>query len=187
MTIMVDIDGVLNNLQDTVIKIFNERYGTAYTINNFKHYSVSECLNKTDAINFVKIYSEKGVYDSVSPLNNAQNAINKLKKQGHDIYIVTDAIPCVFEEKVNWIKFHFPSIDEAHIVSMKHKWLFKCDVMCDDNIDNLIGGHHYERICFDYPWNRAVRDEVYGIHRVSNWDDALNAINKINQKWGDNS
>ena len=184
---MVDVDGVLNDLQNAVIKTFNKRYGTSYTINNFKKYSVSECLNKNDAINFIKIYSEKGIYDVVDPLNDAQNVINKLKKQGHEIYIVTDSIPCIFEEKVNWIKFHFPEIDEAHIISMKHKWLFRCDVMVEDKIDNLLGGHHYERICFDWPWNRDVRDEVYGIHRVNNWNDALNTINKINQKWSDDN
>lgn len=185
MVIMIDVDGVLNNLQDAVIKIFNERYGTSYTVNDFKNYNVSECLNKIDAINFVKIYSEKGIYDFVNPLNGAQNAINKLKKQGHEVYIVTDAAPSIFEEKVGWIKFHFPSIDESHIISMKHKWLFRCDIMCEDNLDNLLGGYHYERICFDCPWNRTVRDEVYGIHRVNNWGDALNTINKISQKWSD--
>lgn len=184
---MVDVDGVLNNLQSAVIKVFNERYDTSYNLNDFNHYRVAECLNKNDTINFVKIYSEKGIYDLVSPLSGAQNAMNKLKKQGHEVYIVTDAVPSIFEEKVNWIKFHFPSIDEDHIISMKHKWLFKCDLMIDDNLDNLLGGYHYDRICFDWPWNRAVRDEVYGIHRVNNWNDALNTINKINQKWSDDN
>ena len=182
---MVDVDGVLNNLQDGVIKVFNERYNKSYTMGDFKHYNVSECLNKADAINFVKLYGEKGIYDLVSPLNGAQAVINKLKKQGHEVYIVTDSLPSIFEEKVNWIKFHFKDIDDGHIVAMKHKWLFKCDVMIDDNLDNLLSGYHYERVCFDYNWNRDVRDEVYGIHRVSNWHDVLNTVNKINQKWSD--
>lgn len=180
---MIDVDGVLNDLQDAVIHVFNDRYGTSYTIDDFKNYNVSECLNKNDAINFVNIYSEKGIYDSVSPLRGAQNALNKLKKAGHEVYIVTDSAPSIFEEKVNWLKFHFPMIGTDHIISMKHKWLFRCDAMIEDNLDNLLGGYHYERILFDCPWNRNVHDEVYGIYRVKNWDDALNIISKINQKW----
>ena len=185
LIIMVDVDCVLNNLQDAVIKVFNERYGTSYTINDFPHFNVSECLNKNDALNFDALYTENGIYNHVSPLSGAQNALGKLKKQGHDIYIVTDAAPNMFEEKVAWMKFYFPMVDESHIISMKHKWLFKCDVMIDDNLDNLLGGYHYERICFDWPWNRVIRDEVYGIHRAKNWNDVLNTVNKINQKWSD--
>ena len=181
LVICIDCDNVLNDLQKAVLKIFNERYNTKYTMNDFKNYNVSECLNKEDTINFVAIFSEAGVYDSVKPLAVAQNAIQKLKKAGHEVYIVTHSIPSIFDEKVKWIKYHFPTMDDDHIISMRHKWLFKCDVMVEDNLDNLLGGHHYDRICFDYPWNRDVRDEVYDIRRVSTWDEALNVINKISQ------
>lgn len=185
LIIMVDVDCVLNNLQDAVIKVFNERYCTSYTINDFPYFNVSECLNKNDALNFDALYTEKGIYNHVNPLNGAQSAINKLKKQGYEIYFVTDSTPNMFEEKVAWLNFYFPMIDTTHIISMKHKWLFKCDVMVDDNLDNLLGGYHYERVCFDWPWNQTIKDEVYGIHRVKNWNDALNTINKINKKWSD--
>ena len=179
MIIAVDVDNVLNNLQESVTNIFNKRYGTKYTMDDFENYNVSECLNKEDAMNFIAIYSEPGVYDSVSPLSDAQRALTKLKNIGHEIYLVTHSDPQIFKEKCDWIKYHF-AIDDAHIISMQHKWLFKCDLLIEDNMDNLLGGHHYDRICFDYPWNRGVRDEVYGIHRVSNWRDAINIINKMN-------
>ena len=102
----------------------------------------------------------------------------------HEVYIVSDAYPGIYEEKCNWIQFHFPSIDDAHIICMKHKWLFKCDVMIEDNLDNLLNGHHYDRIVIDYPWNQA-HDEAYSIYRASNWDDVLEAVNKINKAWRD--
>lgn len=180
MIICVDMDNVLCNLHETAIQIFNNTYGTSYTINDFQHYDMSECLNKKDATYMKNIYGEPGVYDMVSVLTGAKNAIQRLQKTGHEIYIVTDAIPSTFEEKVNWIKYNF-GIDEAHIISMKHKWLFRCDVMVDDNLDNLLSGHHYDRILFDYPWNRNVHDEVYDIHRVQNWNNALDVINQINK------
>lgn len=181
MVICIDCDNVLNDLQDAVLNIFNERYNTKYTMNDFKNYNVSDCLNKEDAINFVAIFSEAGIYDYVKPLSGAQNALQKLKKAGHEVYIVTHSMPSIFDEKSKWIRYYFPTIDDDHIISMRHKWLFKCDIMIEDNLDNLLGGHHYDRVCFDYPWSRNVRDEVYGIRRVSNWDEAMNVINKISQ------
>ena len=181
MVICVDMDNVLCNLQETVIKVFNSVYQTSYSINDFKHYDLAECLNRQEAINMKSLYVKKGIYDCVNVLNGAKNAIQKLKKSGHEIYIVTDSAPSMFEEKVNWIKYNF-DIDSSNIISMKHKWLFKCDIMVEDNLDNLLGGHHYERIVFNYPWNQDVHDEVYGIHRVQNWSNALDVINKLNKK-----
>lgn len=176
---MVDCDNVLCNLQEVVINIFNAKYDKKYTMDDFKSYNISECLSKEDAINMAAIYSEDGIYDLVKPLQRAQDCMQKLIRAGHEVYVVTHSVPAIFEEKVNWIKYWFPYIDEAHIVAMQHKWLFKADIAIEDKLDNLINGHHYERILFDHPWNRNVWDEVYNIHRVSNWNDALNTINKI--------
>ena len=187
MICMLDLDNVLNNLQEAVNNVLNERYGTSYTLDNITKYNVSECINKENAIKMAAIYNERGIYDLVKPLPGAQECVQKLLRAGHEIYIVTNSAPSIFEEKVNWIKFYFPDIDEAHIISMKNKWLFKCDVMVEDNLDNLLGGHHYDRVCLNYPWNRDIRDDVYSIHRAYNWDDILNTINDISKMWSDNN
>ena len=165
------------------MNVFNERYGTSYSIKDIKTYSVSECLSKEEAINMIAIYSEEGIYNHVKPLKDAQSVLQKLKKAGHEVYIVTHSIPSIFAEKVEWIKYHF-NIDEAHIVAMQNKWLFKCDIMIEDNLDNLLGGHHYDRIVVDCPWNRNIHDEAYGIYRCNNWNEIISAVNKIcNQEW----
>ena len=184
MVICVDCDNILCNLQETIVNKFNERYGTNYTLEAFSKFNISECIPKENAINMVAMYSESGIYDTVTPLEHAQKSIQKLIRSGHEVYVVTDSDPSIFEEKSNWIKFHFPEIDDAHIVCMKHKWLFRCDVMIDDNIDNLLNGYHYDRITIDYPWNQA-RDEIYDIHRASNWNGVMDFVNKINKMWSD--
>lgn len=187
MVICIDLDNTLNNLQEVAVGVFNERYNTHYTLKDFKTYSISECLNKEEATNMKAIYNEAGIYNLVSPLSGARNVLQKLKKAGHEIYIVTHTMSNMFQEKVDWIKYHF-DIDESHIIAMRHKWLFKCDLMIEDNMDNLLGGHHYDRICFDYPWNRQAKhvgdlyDQIYDIHRVSHWNEVINIINKISNK-----
>lgn len=180
MIIAIDMDNVLCNHQEVVVNLFNKRYNTNYTTKDFTDYDVAQILHKNDAILMKNMYLEDGIYSNVKPLPGAQNAIEKLINAGHQVYVVSDVIPKTYAEKVEWIRFYFPQIDESHIVAMKHKHLFRCDVMIEDNLQNLLAKPYYERICFDYAWNRNVSDYVYDIHRVSNWNEVMGVINKLN-------
>ena len=180
MVIAVDCDNVICNLKEVVVGIFNERYGTSYSLNNFTEYNVLNVLPPKDAIAMKNMFGEHGLYDKVQPIPGAQEALRKLVKMGHKLYIVTDAHPDTYAEKVMFIQRYFDFIDKSHIVSMSHKHLFKCDAMIDDNLDHLLAGHHYHRICFNYPWNQFKKDDIYCIERCYNWEDIMAAINKIN-------
>ena len=180
MTIAVDMDNVLCNLQEVVVNLFNERYDTHYSLNDFTEYDIMNILPTKDAIAMRNMYGEHGLYNQIKPIYGAQDALQKLINEGHQVYIVTDAIPETYGEKVEFIHRYFNCIDDAHIVCMKHKHLFKCDVMIEDNLSTLIAKTYYHRICFNYPWNRSKKDYVYEIYRCYNWDDILAAINKIN-------
>lgn len=181
MIIACDIDNVICNLQEAVTNLFNKRYGTKYTLDHFNSYNIENVLSVKEANAMKEIYGESGIYDNmVKPILGSQDALQQLIKAGHHVYLVTDAIPKIYNEKVAWVRHFFPFIDDAHIISMKHKHLFKCDIMIEDNLNNLLSGHHYERICLDYPWNRDVRDYVYNIHRCSTWNEIIDVINKLN-------
>lgn len=180
MIVCCDVDNTICNLQEVVVNLFNERYGSHYTLNDFIEYDVMNVLPTQDGIVMRDMYGEHGIYNKVKPLLKAQESLQKLINEGHQVYLVTDAIPKTYEEKVNFIHRYFPFIDDAHIVSMKHKHLFRCDVMIEDNFANLITKTHYHRILMNQPWNQSSKDYIYGIHRCYNWDDVLAAINKIN-------
>ena len=180
MTICIDCDNVLCNLQEVVVNIFNERYRTHYTLNDFTEYDIMNILPTAEAVKMREIYGESGLYNVVKPLPGAQNAVQKLVNMGHQVYVVTDAIPSTYGEKVEFIQRYFPCISADHIVAMKHKHLLRCDVMIEDNLDNLLAGQHYHRILVNWPWNESKKDWIYGIERCYGWDDILAAINKIN-------
>jgi 5'(3')-deoxyribonucleotidase len=179
MIIAIDMDNVLCNLQEVIVNLFNERHGTNYTLESFTDYDVARNLPKNEAVLMKNMYWEDNLYSNIMPLSGAQNTIEKLINAGHQVYIVSDVIPKTYVEKVEWIRFYFPHIDEAHIIAMKHKHLIRCDVMIEDNLQNLLASPYYERICFDYAWNRNVSDYAYGIHRVHNWNEVLDVINKL--------
>jgi 5'(3')-deoxyribonucleotidase len=181
MVLCVDVDNVICNLQEVIVNTFNKRYGSNYTLNDFTEYDIMNVLPTQDGIVMRDVYGETGLYDKVKPLPGAQETLKKLMNSGHQIYLVTDAIPKTYGEKVAFIKRFFPFIDDAHIIAMKHKHLFRCDALIEDNLQNLLAKPYYERICFDYAWNRKVSDYVYGIHRVFNWSEALAVVNKISE------
>lgn len=180
MVIAIDVDDVICNLQDVVINLFNKRYGSHYTIEDFISYDIMNVLPTQDAIVMKDMYGETGLYDKVKPIPGAKETLEKLINLGHQVYLVTAAIPKTYGEKVAFIRRFFPCIDESHIVCMKHKWMFKCDVMIEDNLHTLLAKPYYHRICFDRPWNRQVVDWTYDIHRCKNWDEIVEVVNKIN-------
>lgn len=182
MIIAVDIDNTINNLQEAVIKLFNEQHGTNYTLTDFNDYDIENVLPVKEAVAMKEMYGDNDIYDYVKPLTGAKEGLQKLISDGDQVYLVTAAIPKNYYQKVEWIHHFFPFVDDAHIVSMKHKGLFNCDIMIEDNIKNLIASTLYHRICVDYPWNRNVHDYVYDIHRCANWNEIVKAVKKIKEK-----
>lgn len=180
MVVAVDVDNVICNLQEVVVNSFNKRYGSHYTVDDFTEYDVMNILPTQDGIVMRDMYGELGLYNKVKPYSGASDGLQKLINAGHDVYLVTDAIPKTYGEKVEFIKRYFPFIDESHIVCMKHKWMFKHDVLIEDNLQTLLAKPYYHRICFNQPWNQA-NDWVHDIHRVSSWDEIVAVVNKISE------
>lgn len=181
MIICVDVDDTICNLQEVVVNLFNERYGANYKLNDFTEFDIMNVFPTQDAIVMRDIYGESGLYDRVKPMPGAKEVLEKLINLGHQVYLVTAAIPKTYGEKVAFIKRFFPYIDESHIICMKHKWLLKCDLMIEDNLQTLLEKPHYHRVLFNRPWNQYDKDWVYGVHRCNNWNDVLEVVNKINE------
>lgn len=181
MVLCVDIDDTICNLQEVVVNLFNERYGANYKVEDFTEFDIMNVLPTKDAIVMSDMYGESGLYDKVKPIMGAQKALEKLINLGHQVYLVTAAIPKTYGEKVSFIKRFFPYIDESKIICMKHKHLLKCDVMIEDNLQTLLAGQHYHRILMNRPWNQSSKDWVYGINRCNNWSEILEVVNQINE------
>ena len=58
MILCVDVDNVLGNLQEVVTNLFNERYGTNYTLDDFTDYNIENVLPVKEAINMQKMYGD---------------------------------------------------------------------------------------------------------------------------------
>ena len=107
MIICVDIDDTICNLQETVIGIFNERYGANYTLEDFHDFNIMNVLPVEDATRFLAIYGENGVYDLVKPFSGSQDGLRRLISDGHQVYFASNIVPETHSEKVAFIKRYF--------------------------------------------------------------------------------
>jgi len=182
MIIVCDIDGVLNDLVNKTLTLYNKRHNKHINIDDIIAYKFSDCLSPEDADGICELFKEKELWDSLEPLPYSQKGLKVLIDKGHEIYLATATHPVNFPWKVEWIKYHFPFINSDNILCIKNKGLLTCDVMIDDCLDNLIG-NICERVVVDAPWNRSTsKDFSYDIHRATNWHDVINIIDDIERK-----
>lgn len=183
MIIACDFDDVLNNLSERVIELYNAQSGKNIQISNITAYNFYDCLDKDDAGGMIKLFKNKLLWDSLTPIPGATDGLQKLIDFGYRVYIVTATAPENFVWKVEWLKRHFPFFNSDNVVRLKDKSLFKCDIMIDDCLDNVLKNKLCHKIVFDYPWNRnEAKDFVYNIHRCTSWSEILDAINKIEEE-----
>ena len=184
MIIVCDVDGVLNNIMDTTIDIYNKTYASHYTLKDITTYNLENCLDKNVAEQMKDIFKNPSVWDYVKPVKGAQDGIEKLIREGHQVYLVTNHAPDTYKEKVEWIKRFFPFVDASKIVCMQDKWLLRADIMIEDCMQTLLAKPHYYRVLMDHPWNQPSKygDWVYDIYRCKNWSDVMRSIDKIAKK-----
>lgn len=181
MIICIDVDNVVNNLIDVAIDYYNKEKESTISLNDISTYNIYRCLDYSSANEISAWIDSRIIWNKVKPISGAASAIQRMIDAGHEVYFVTYNAPLSWDAKVAWIKKNFPYIDADHIVCMKHKWRFDCDVMVEDCVETLIKSKQCQRICLDYPWNRNIKDHVYGIHRVMSWDDVTNVIEIMNE------
>jgi 5'(3')-deoxyribonucleotidase len=186
MILVFDIDGVLNNLVEKTLDLYNSRSGKNVQISDIISYNFYDCLPREDADGIVSLFKEKSLWDSLKPLEGSQNGLKRLIKKGHQVYLATATDPINFEWKIAWLKQYFPFIPEDNVIRIIDKSLLKADILIDDCLDNLISSSA-ERITLNYPWNHnELKDYAYSIRRAYSWSDINNIINDIDKemkKW----
>lgn len=186
MTIICDIDDVLNDLAQKVVELYNARSGKNLRVSDITSYNFYDCLPQEDADALCALFEEKELWDSLTPTPGSQDALKALIRQGHKVYLATATHYKNFAWKIEWLSKHYSFFDHKNVIRIMDKSLLNADVMIDDHLDNLIN-NVCERICIDKPWNRSSsKDYAYNIYRVSHWSKIPNVINDIERernKW----
>lgn len=183
MIIAVDFDNILNNLTEKTIEFYNSHNGKDIKMSDITSYNFHDCVDKEDADGIIKLFKSKALWDSLSPLAGARESLRKLIDDGHRVYIVTATATENFSWKIQFLKKYFSFFNIDNVIRMMDKSLLRCDILIEDCLDQLIKHKLCHRVCLDYTWNQNEnKDFVYDIYRCKDWNEILEAVNKIEEE-----
>lgn len=173
LTIMIDIDGVLNTLDETVIEVYNEDSGDNLSPQSITEYNIEKFVLSDYRENFHKYFLDKRVWQRIRVFPLCQKYVKKLWDDGYNIIFVTKTECENLVKKRNWLARTFPFIGEANIRNMLYscprKQYIRADIAIDDGLFNLTGDRTYYSICLDKPYNKADDDNIPNFIRANNW------------------
>lgn len=176
LTVLVDMDDVLEDLLGAWVAALNERYGTSVQKESITDWDISKffpALTKSQI--FAPIYSED-FWRTVRPIDGAVDGLQRLIADGHTVYIVTSSSYKTLSVKMTDVLFrYFPFLTWDDVIITHHKQLIRGDVLVDDGVHNLEGGD-YLKILMDSPRNRSYNAEENGMHRVTDWNETYELI-----------
>ena len=108
MIIAVDWDSVLNNLVEKTLEVYNAQSGKNIQMSDITSYDFYDCLSKEDADGIVKLFKNKSLWNSLTPISGAKEGLKQLIDWGHKVYIVTATASENFMWKMDWLKKYFP-------------------------------------------------------------------------------
>lgn len=200
MIIGVDIDGVILNLSSYVRKEMSKKFKLErkkLTFNKYRN-SIKEQYNLTDKedFDFWFIDSQLFRYGKKATMKlNANKIIDKLKKQGHQIYIVTsrtfasddnaygEKMRKIVEKSLEKNKIHYDKLIYTNETDGKVQGCLDngVEILIDDSPRNLIEvGKYIPVICFSDKTNHNLKME--NMTRCNSWKDIFRVINEKNDK-----
>jgi 5'(3')-deoxyribonucleotidase len=177
LKIGVDIDSVVCEMVEPLLKRINNKYNTNFNRRDIREWNWVFKCDGFDIDGETEIHEAMDTLDFISNLPviaGAQNAIEHLSKN-NSIMFITSRRNCLQKPTLAWIKKNFGDYPVRFTDDVEdNKNGYAVDILIDD------AAHHVEAfvkknefaVLFDQPWNRDVNDER--ILRVDSWRDIIN-------------
>jgi len=153
----IDVDGVLRNLVDGIIFLYNVKFGKTITRKDFVNYDVRDTFPDIPNANeyFFTGKNAEILLRMSAPVDGAVDAYHLLSGIG-TVYIVTSQSTYDnISHTLYWL--HKNDIDTDQICFVRDKSMIaSLDYMIDDNPDKFIGCTAKHAALIDMPYNRNV-------------------------------
>ncbi len=195
MKIGIDIDNCISNFDDTLLKEYlkhDKELRNTGIINENPEYLRKGMFDwtKEEEENFYKENIEE-IVKKLKPIKETPYYINKLKQDGHKIYIITGRNNGEYKNPYKlteeWLKKYDIKYDELILTDAYDKHA-KTQVCLENNIDLMI--EDSIRISLDlrengvkvYTRNTRYNQKEQNLDRVSNWKEIYEKISAQNKK-----
>ena len=187
MRIGIDIDDTISNTASYLIEeavVYDRLYKKKGVVDNTA-YDFCDIFNwkKNDKYDFYKYIYQNEIHQMpIKP--HAKEVINKLKKEGHKIYIITrrdfDIYKDPYKASKNWLKKNKIKFDKL-IVRAEDKGKACKELNVDIFIDDLPSNcervleEQVNVLMFDTPYNKDEKR----FNRVVSWEEIYNIVNEV--------
>lgn len=181
MTILCDIDGVVNNLIEALLEKYNAKYNGSVTIEDVIEWDISKAI-KPECKNIFKEFCTDEFLETLKTQPKAKEVIEEMM-QKHDFYFVSSTYPDHVNAKDKWLQKNFKGYNSSMLVICQNKSLVHGDILIDDCLDNFIfesaSSPVKYNVIFDKPWNRKKDTDNMKTFRVNGWEDIKDFINEL--------
>ena len=172
LTVLVDIDNILNNFAQTFLDFYNRDNHTDFTMQDVTEYSFATSLKIPESA-LVTYFKNRKLLNSCEPLPDAIRYLRILNELAN-VYIVTAR---EFDQLIDieaWFKLYYPYIESRQLIRCADKHMVKGDIRIDDHYKNLEHSNS-AKILFNYPYNNTIDLTNELIYRVNNWEECFSA------------
>jgi len=157
MTIKLDIDGVLRNMEDPMVEVYNKTFNQHLTRDDVFTYDVDKAFpliggNAFDF--FFNKHAQETIIDA-KPYEGVAAAVDTLRKYGCKVIIVS--YQPSFQAKVEtlkWLDRYNIHYDDIIFTNSQSKALVKCDIIIDDRLEYLNECPEEYKICINHAYNK---------------------------------
>lgn len=183
LTIVTDMDDVLEDFCDVWVSYLNGRFGRDVRPEDVTDWDISKSYPGIDKHLLYKVIEREDFWKLISPFSDAVAVTRQLVEEGHRVYVATKATPVTALYKYEHVmKRFFPHIPARNFNVVNDKSLLRGDVMIDDNPRNL-GGDFKTKILFTAPHNLSCPAAANGFLRADNWQTVYKIISEVSGQW----
>jgi 5'(3')-deoxyribonucleotidase len=179
LTFALDVDDVLADLITEWLARYRRESGHKLYPDDLTEWSMSAQVKpewKSKIYDFLK---DPLIYHNVKPIDGALDAVERIRRHGHDVLFVTSCVVGSTDAKMQWLlRNNFCDTKqqvEKEFVAARQKHRILADCLVDDRIDNVEGFTGFDRRAFlvTRPHNRST---FTAVPRIAGVHEALDAM-----------
>jgi uncharacterized HAD superfamily protein len=181
MKLGFDIDGVIANFSQPLLQTIKKNYGLTLTEKDITSFSLTHVLGITRAEETQLITDV--LYKDLPIYPGAKETLERLSREGHEIYLLTGRYGHLREITQTWLKEKAVPFNELHLLEMGKKSQVNIqglDVIVEDSLDEALewSSRVNTVLLFDHPYNQTLNVKNL-TKRVYSWEEVDWEIHRL--------